>query len=198
MIRTQQIQIKPAHRYYDLLDRFLFASKNLYNCAVYKFRQAIFNKTENVNYYTLDKQLRSECEADYRSLPLAWSAQHVIRLAERSFKGFTAAKAAYSKNPSLFTGRPKLPKYLHKTKGRQVISLNCDTVKDGFLQFPKSFKGFTVKLPEYVGKINVVRIVPRNRHIVVEVVYDDGKTAEMKPDNGKYAGIDFGLDNMTH
>jgi len=141
--------------------------------------------------------LRSECAEDYKSLPLAWSAQHVIRLAERSFKGFIAAKRAYYDKPSEFTGKPKLPRYLHRTKGRQVISLNCSTVKDGYLQFPKSFKGFTVKLPEYVGKINVVRIVPRNRHIVVEVVYDNGKKAEQRSDNGKYAGIDFGLDNLA-
>jgi putative transposase len=197
MIRAQQVQIKPSHSHYKLLDGFLFASKNLYNCAVYQFRQAIFSKTENVGYYTLDKLLRSEYEPDYRAMPTAWSAQQVIMLADKSFKGFNAARKAYNANPSAFTGKPRLPKYLHKTSGRQVISLNCKTVKDGFLQFPKTLNGFTVKLPEYVKFINVVRIVPRNRHIVIEIVYDDGKQAEPMLDNSRYAGIDFGLDNLV-
>jgi len=204
MIRTQQIQIKPTHSHYKLLDGFLFASKNLYNCAVYQFRQAIFSKKENnaekaekVSYYTLDKLLRSEYESNYRAMPTAWSAQHVIRLADKSFKSFNAAKKAYSENPSAFTGRPRLPKYLHKENGRQVISLNCKTVRKGFLQFPKTLKGFTVKLSEHVKNIKVVRIVPRNRHIVIEVVYDDGNQLRPLSDNGKYAGIDFGLDNLA-
>lgn len=197
MIRTQQVQIKPSHSHYKLLDEFLFASKNLYNCAVYQFRQAIFSKTGNVNYYTLDKLLRSEYEPDYRAMPTAWAAQQVIMLADKSFKGFNAARKAYNANPSAFTGRPRLPKYLHKTSGRQVISLYCKTVKDGFLLFPKTLNGFTVKLPERVKAINVVRIVPRNQHIVIEIVYDDGKQIELMPDNGRYAGIDFGLDNLA-
>jgi len=197
MIRTQQVQIKPSHSHYKLLDEFLFASKNLYNCAVYQFRQAIFSKTENVSYYTLDKLLRSEYEPDYRAMPTAWSAQQVIMLADKSFKGFNSARKAYSANPSAFTGRPRLPKYLHKTNGRQVISLNCKTVKDGFLQFPKTLNGFTVRLPKHVKDINVVRIVPRNQHIVIEIVYDDGIQAAPLPDNGRYAGIDFGLDNLA-
>ena len=197
MIRTQQVQIKPSHSHYTLLDEFLFASKNLYNCAVYQFRQAIFSKTENVSYYTLDKLLRSEYESDYRAMPTAWSAQQVIMLADKSFKGFNAARKAYNENPSAFTGRPRLPNYLNKTNGRQVISLNCKTIKNGFLQFPKTFNGFTVKLPEHVKDINVVRIISRNQHIVIEIVYDDGKQVESMPDNGKYAGIDFGLDNLA-
>jgi len=197
MIRTQQVLIKPSHSHYKLLDEFLFASKNLYNCAVYQFRQAIFSKTENVNYYTLDKLLRSEYESDYRAMPTAWAAQQVIMLADKSFKGFYVARKAYNANPSTFTGEPRLPKYLHKTTGRQVISLNCKIVKDDFLQFPKTFNGFTVKLPEHVKDINVVRIVPRNQHIIIEIVYDDGIEVEPLPDNGNYAGIDFGMDNLA-
>ena len=197
MIRTQQVHIKPSHSYYKLLDEFLFASKNLYNCAVYQFRQAIFSKTENVSYYSLDKLLRSEYETAYRAMPTAWSAQQVIMLVAKNFKGFNATKKAYNANPSAFTGKPRLPRYLHKTDGRQVISLDSKTIKDGFLKFPKTFSGFTVKVPEYVKDINVVRIVPRNHHIVIEIVYDDGKQVESLPDNGNYAGIDFGLDNLV-
>jgi len=127
---------------------------------------------------------------------LAWAAQWVIKQAENNFKAFHAACKAYAKTPEKFAGRPKPPKYLDKENGRQMLQLNCKTVKGGKLQFPKIFEGFSIELPEYVNNIQVVRIIPKNRHIVVEVVYRV-EVAEALPDNGLYAGIDLGLDNLA-
>ena len=194
--RTQQIIIKHSNDYYDMLDGFCFKSKNLYNCAVYHFRQALFGNEGWTSYNKLDKQLKTENDgADYRGVPLAWSAQWVIKQAENNFKAFYAACKTYAKTPDKFLGKPKPPGYLDKEKGRQMLQLNCKTVKDGELQFPKTFKGFTVELPGYVQNIQVVRIVPKNKHIVVEVVYKV-KVNDMLPDNGFYAGIDVGYPNF--
>jgi len=180
-----------------MLDDFCFKAKNLYNCAIYHFRQALFGKEERTSYYQLDKQLKTENGgADYRSVPLAWSAQWAIQQAENDFKSFYAACRSYAQSPEKFLGRPRPPKYLDKVNGRQTLQLNCKTIKDGKLQFPKTFQGFAIELPAYVTDIKVVRVVPRNRHIVVEVVYQAAILDE-QPDNGFYAGIDLGLDNLA-
>jgi putative transposase len=180
-----------------MLDDFCFKAKNLYNCAVYHFRQALFGKQEATSYNRLDKQLKAENDGvDYRSIPLAWSAQWVIKQAENNFKAFYAACKSYAKAPEKFLSRPKPPNYLDKVNGRQMLQLNCKTIKDGKLQFPKTYNGFTIKLPDYVKNIQVVRIVPKNRHIVIEVVYRV-EVADKKTDNGFYAGIDLGLDNLA-
>ena len=196
-IRTQQTVIRHSDPYYGMLDGFCFKAKNLHNCAVYHFRQALFGKAEPTSYGKLDKQLKTENGgADYRGLPLAWSAQWVIRQVANDFKGYRASCIAYAKAPGKFTGRPRPPGYLDKAKGRQTFQLNIKKIENGRLQFPKTFGGFTLELPDYVKDIRVVRVVPRNRHVVVEVVYL-ADVAEVRGDNGLYAGIDLGLDNLA-
>ena len=196
-IRTQQTIIRQSDSYYQMLDDFCFKAKNLYNCAIYHFRQALFGKEEQTSYNKLDKQLKTENGGvDYRSIPLAWSAQWVIQQAENDFKAFYAACRSYAESPEKFLGRPRPPKYLDKVNGRQVLQLNCKTIKDGKLQFPKTFQGFEIELPEYVKNIKVARVVPRNRHIVVEVVYQ-AEILDKQLDNGFFAGIDLGLDNLA-
>jgi putative transposase len=127
---------------------------------------------------------------------LAWSAQWVIQQAEDNFKAFYAARSTYASAPDKFLGKPKPPGYLEKEKGRQMFQLNNKTIKEGVLQFPKTFNGFTLALPDYVTQIQVVRVVPKNRHIVIEVVYRL-EIMDEQPDNGFYAGIDLGLDNLA-
>src|SRR5260370_15512723 len=56
----------------------------------------------------------------YKALP-AKVSQHVLKQLADAWKAFREAKAAYEEDPSTFTGRPKLPKYKHKTEGRNVL-----------------------------------------------------------------------------
>ena len=72
-IRTQQTIIRYTDDYFEMLDDFCFKAKNLYNCAIYHFRQALFGREEPTSYNKLDKQLKTENDGvDYRGLPLAW------------------------------------------------------------------------------------------------------------------------------
>ena len=94
-------------------------------------------------------------------------------------------------------GRPKLPKY--KTKGGlSTIIVDNQTAKlrrNGYVEIPCMDK-FKVKLahPETTA-IQEVRIVPQNRRFIVEVVYKTNKITQYKPDNGRYLGIDPGVNN---
>jgi len=197
-MRTYRTILKMNNPYYEMFDGFCFYAKNLYNCAVYHFRQAEFGKTEQTSYEKLDKLLKDENGGkDYRSIPLAWSAQHIIRLAAQNFKAYRKASEDCTKHPEKYLGRPRPPKYLDKEKGRQVFQVNYTKPKNGLLEFKnEKFKGFTLSLPSEIKKIQVVRIVPGNRHIVIEVVYN-AEIDVIKRESGIIAGIDLGLDNLA-
>lgn len=194
--RVEKHVIKPNHPYYSMLDEFCFKSKNLYNFANYQIRQRFCSTGEFINYNTMDKLLKQkDMEFDYRNMPTAQSAQQCLRLLEKNWKSFFASVKDYKKNPSKYTDRPKLPKYLDKN-GRNILILtnsNCK-VKDGVIKFPKTFNGFTIKTN--IESLQQVRILPRNKRIVVEVIYNYN-ASELIDDNGRYLGIDIGLDNLA-
>ena len=179
--RVEKHFISENNPYYLMLDEFCFKSKNLYNFA---------------NYHEMDKLFKQEnMDSDYRSMPISHSAQQCLRLLEKNWKSFFKSIKDWSKNKDKYNGRPKLPKYLPKN-GRNILTLiniNCK-VKDGFIKFPKCFNNFTLKTK--VNNLQQVRILPRNKHIVIEVVYNY-EVKKLKEDNGKYISIDLGLDNLA-
>ena len=194
--RVEKHNIKPTHPYYSMLDEFCFKSKNLYNFANYQIRQKFCETGEFINYSTMDKLLKQkDMEFDYRNMPTAQSAQQCLRLLEKNWKSFFASVKDCKKNPSKYTGRPKLPKYLDKN-GRNILiltNMNCK-VRDSVIVFPKVFNGFTLKTK--VNSLQQIRILPRNKHIIVEVVYNY-ESKDSLEDNRRYLGVDIGLDNLA-
>lgn len=132
---------------------------------------------------------------DYSSMPIAGASQQCLRLLEKNWKSFFVAIKDWTKHKNKYTGRPKLPKY-KKKDGREVLILtNAQAkLKNGYIQFPKSFCGFSIKTN--VDNLQQVRILPRNKHMVIEIVYNL-EVSETKQDNSRYIGIDIGLDNLA-
>ena len=194
--RVEKHFISENNTYYLMLDEFCFKSKNLYNFANYHIRKRFIETGEWLKYNEMDKLFKQEnMDYDYRSMPISHSAQQCLRLLEKNWKSFFKSIKDWSKNKDKYNGRPKLPKYLPKN-GRNILTLvniNCK-VKDGFIKFPKCFNNFTLKTK--VNNLQQVRILPRNKHIVIEVVYNY-EVKKLKEDNGKYISIDLGLDNLA-
>lgn len=138
-------------------------------------------------YYILDKELNHENQIDYRALP-AKVSQQILRLVERNY---TAFFNSYKK-----VKHTKIPKYLDKIKGRQVVIYNRQSLSNKFLRqniikLPKSNIQFKIQN----NNINEVRIVPRNNYILLEVIYEV-KEQKLKSDNHRYMSIDLGIDNL--
>ena len=194
--RVEKHFISENNPYYSMLDEFCFKSKNLYNFANYHVRKRFIETGKWLKYNEMDKLFKQEnMDSDYRSMPISHSAQQCLRLLEKNWKSFFKSIKDWSKNKDKYNGRPKLPKYLPKN-GRNILTLvniNCK-VKDGFIKFPKCFNNFTLKTK--VNNLQQVRILPRNKHIVIEVVYNY-EVKKLKEDNGKYISIDLGLDNLA-
>jgi putative transposase len=200
--KVEKHKIKQSNIYYPLIDSFCFNTKNLYNHANYLIRQEFVSNGNWLRYADLDKTLKADIEhPDYKNMPTAQSAQQLLRLLDRNWKAFFKSIKDWKNNKDKYLGRPKLPKYKDKN-GRYVLTLTNQEVKlkDGILQFPKIFNGFTIK-PLFINKESYVsfrqiRFIPKSSYIEVEVIYN-AEIPEVIGDNNRYYSIDIGLDNLA-
>ncbi len=132
----------------------------------------------------------------YKTLP-AKVSQQILMVLDRNWTSFFEAKKAYEEDPSKFTGCPKLPKYKHKTEGRNILVYTIQAIskkglKRGLIQ--PSMLPIEVKTQH--TDIDQVRIIPRNGYYVVEVVYE--KTPiQANVDPSFCVGIDLGVTNLA-
>src|SRR5713226_2732116 len=191
---TEQHVIRRDDPRYAIIDAAAFASKNLYNAALYEIRQAYILQGKYLNYNAMDKRMQQH-EA-YKALPAKVSQQVLIQL-DKAWTGFFEAREEYWQNPSKFTGHPRLPTYKHKTEGRNLLvytiqAISRKGVKRGLVQ--PSLLAISVKTKH--TDIYQVRIVPRNGYYVVEVVYER-KPIQAKVDPSCCVGIDLGVTNLA-
>jgi putative transposase len=192
---TEQHVIDRNDPRYAVIDAAAFASKNLYNAANYEIRQAFIHENTYLNYHEMQRRMQSH-EA-YKALP-AKVSQEILLVLDRNWrKGFFEALKAYEENPSKFTGRPRLPKYKHKTEGRNVLIYTVQAIskkglKKGLIQ--PSMLPISVKTKQ--KDIDQVRIIPRNGYYVVEVIYTK-EPVQAKVDPSFCVGIDLGVTNLA-
>lgn len=186
--------IKPTDPRYCKIDAACFASKNLYNAALYEVRQVFIFQGIYLNYNEMDKRMKSH-EA-YKALP-AKVAQQVLRLLDKNWQSFFSAIAEWRDHPERFLGRPKLPKYKDKVKGRNILVYTDQAVsKKGLKQGVIKPSQLDIEVVSICPEVDQVRIIPRHGFYVVEVVYEQEREQEpVKAD--LYAGIDLGINNLA-
>lgn len=115
---VEQHTIKSSSVYYNELYDLLYKCKNLYNKRLYVVRQHYFQykddntvKYKYLNYYPLEKKLRTENDVDYRALPTP-VAQQVLMMVDRNFKSFF--NLLNKKNRGEYSEEVRMPKYLNK------------------------------------------------------------------------------------
>src|SRR6266700_6215499 len=193
MLFVEQHCISKKDPRYQVIDEAAFKSKNLYNAALYEMRQAFVHQGISLSYEEMDKRMQPH-EA-YRALP-AKVSQHVLKQLADAWKAFREANVAYEEDPSRFIGRPRLPKYKHKTEGRNILIYTIQALshgKRGLQQgiIKPSMLPIEVKTQQDPQQINQVRIVPRNGHYVVEVVYTK-EPVQANVDTSFCVAIDLG------
>jgi putative transposase len=192
---VEQHVIERSDPRFCLIDATAFASKNLYNVALYEIRQLFIFQGKYPNYSEMDKRMQQH-EA-YKALP-AKVAQKVLDQLDKNWKSFFEARKEYEENPSKFVGRPRLPKYKHKTEGRNILiytvqAISTKGLKRGYIQ--PSMLPISIKT-QHTEDIDQVRIVPRNGYYVVEVVYTK-EPIQAQVDPSFCVGIDLGVTNLA-
>jgi transposase len=115
---TERHIIKSTQHRFAEIDELAFKSKNLYNAANYVIRQSFVYGWGYINYNEMSRLMKSH-EA-YKALP-AKVSQQILMILDKNWKSFFEAVKAYKTDSSKFTGRPKLPKYKDKVKGRNIL-----------------------------------------------------------------------------
>ena len=153
-------------------DQYSQLAKALYNAALFRIRQVFtgWDKGENrtpleqsvfdeiqcaketygtfscrrvLSYPALDKILRATKNPDFfAGLPMQ-TAQSIVRQAVTDFKAWLEALKAYKKNPSSFTGKPRMPRYCKADRKTFKV-----TNQDAALYPSKDGKGCLLKLPK--------------------------------------------------
>jgi putative transposase len=197
---VEQHRIDRHDSRFAALDAATFASKNLYNAANYRMRQAYIHENHRVMAYSALDQLM-QATLEYRALP-AKVAQWALKQVDAAWKSYCAAVAEWSVHPAKFTGHPKLPKYLDK-QGRNLLVYTDQAIS----RDPKN-AGWVVPsgVPIHVAtkhthaEIAQVRIVPKSTHYVVEVVYErepDSTPTSPPLDPTLIASIDIGVNVLA-
>jgi putative transposase len=142
----------------------------------------------------MDKRMQSH-EA-YQALP-AKVAQQVLKLLDKNWQAFFKAIAAWREHPEQFLGRPKLPKYKDKVKGRNILIYTAQAVsKTALKKAVVKPSQLNIEVVSICPEVDQVRIVPGKGFYVVEVVYE--QDCEQEPVNPDlYAGIDLGITNLV-
>ena len=233
-LTDQTILSEGVHKpQYGFADRNSALSKNLYNAALFRLRQVFTGwdktaRTENeeevfreigllkagypsikvgrvLSYKALEKLMRVTGNPDFFSgLPMQ-TAQAVVKRAVQDMKDWLAALKAYRKDPSPFTGKPRMPRYSRNAHKTFTVS-NQDAVlypvyRDG------GFSGMELKLPGIRERILLGHLPESARLREVTFKPYFGKyvmilTLEVQappfyPDMPGLAAIDFGTDNIA-
>lgn len=191
---VEQHIIRKTDPRFAAIDRAAFAAKNLYNAANYLVRQSFIRERRYLGYIEVFHCVKDH-EA-YHALPRKVS-NDILRLLDKNWRACFKALAVWRENPSQFLGRPKLPGYKDKQKGRAILvydfqALSAVGLKRGVV-IPSQLG---IEITTRQRNVKQVRIVPRKSYYVVEVVYErEPSPAAVNP--ALFAGVDLGLNNLA-
>lgn len=190
---TETHQIRPNHKLYSICDELCFKSKNLYNAALFEFRQSYFDKEEDtLTWQNINRIFNQSNQFDYRELPSKVSNTVLKKLGNNISSFWSLVKKPdYNK-------KVRLPKYLHKTDGRFIVEFNKQTFsnkrdEDNNLIICKSSLNLTI--PTKVDNPQQIRIIPKTGCYVIEVIYEIKENKAKQ--NQRVAAIDLGLNNLA-
>jgi putative transposase len=179
---------------FALIDAAAFAAKNLYNAANYVIRQAFIVDGLFLNYQAMHRRMKTT--EPYRALPRKVS-QQVLKLLDGNWQSYFAALKRWEATPEVFTGKPRFPGYLDKTRGRFALVYTLQAIsRPALAQQVIKPSGLAIEVMTRQTGIAQVRIVPRSGCYVVEVIYERAvEPAAVNPE--LVAGIDMGLNNLA-
>jgi putative transposase len=181
---------------YHQIDVAAFASKNLWNAANYLVRQAFINEGRYLNNVAIYHLIKAHDA--YQALPRKVSNQVLLQL-HHAWVAFFEAMQAWRDHPEQFTGRPKLPKYQHKTAGRNVLIYEQGAIWKRQLDqglIAVSGLGVLVQTKQTRKTVKQVRIVPKGDHYAVEIVYQR-EVAPAPVDPALFMAADLGVNILA-
>lgn len=179
-------------------------AKNLYNASLHDVRQHFFNTGEYLTWQSQRVKFVSQNQPDYRALPAKISGE-VLRLVGSNFNSFFGLLKA--KQNGAYNKQVRIPKYLPKNGlttlrvPKDAISIDRDPVENrhGEMIYTHriSPKHLNIEIRTRVANPQFITLTPKHGRVHVSVVYNDGAKPIQLSDNGRYAAIDLGVNNLA-
>ena len=155
-----------------------------------------------ISYFFLEKLMRATNNPDFfAGLPMQ-TAQCVLKQAVSDFKGWIKAVKSYNKDPSSFTGRPKMPNYKKEDKTLNTITFtNQDCViypgrKQDYMKFPKTKAAVNGIYIPANSRLSEVKVKPYYGKLLLLCTFDT-KEEDVKSPGSYSCGLDFGVNNTV-
>lgn len=191
----------------DLVKGKVFNSKKTRKVTRFQMPTA---KNKFISYELLDAVFKMSKNKDYNSLP-SHVDQGVIKSTFNDWSSFFENLKKYKQNPSVYSGRPKPPRY--KTKGstnelyfsNQVCKIKEDKSGKRYLRFPLTKCQFNLSkhLLEKVDadyKLVQVRVQKFYNDVKLEIVLDCSKNMKkmiLEQDISNIMALDLGVNNIV-
>ena len=190
-------------RHTEELGRLFKVSNNLYNQALYLFRQQLDADGTWLWYSDMDKLMKKtlnlEGQCNYKLLKSQCS-QQVLRVLDKNIKAYCKSIKDWKKHSEKYKGMPKMPHYRKRGGMFNLYYTNQScSIKDGRIRLSKDL---FIAIPQWekygdrLKSFHQVRLIPNSRNIKVEIVYEK-EIEQADVDKKKYASIDLGLDNLA-
>lgn len=179
-------------------------SNNLYNQALYIFREMLSKEGKWLSYFELDSIMKNTKNLDgginYKLLK-AQCSQQILRVLDKNIKGYYKSVQDYKKHPNKYKEKPCLPCY--RKRGSEFYL--CYTNQSCKIKYGKIVlsKSLSIGIPQYekyqdlIKDFNQVRIKPLNKGYKVEIIYEVKDTETSKGRREKVSSIDLGIDNLV-
>lgn len=216
MYRTDRIYVNTQHEMFLYFDKLAHKAKNLYNASLFRIRNAFTahgktSLTSNekevldelallkgqedyhvIGYIMLERLMRVTQNPDFfADLPMQ-SAQATVKRACFDFQGWLSALKKYKQNPTLFTAKPRMPKYRKGDITAFTLTNQDAIIYDDELKLPKTKQRLRIR-KRCNARLQEVKVCPVSGGYDVLLVY---KVKDPSVKAGIHsAAVDFGVDN---
>ncbi len=183
MYRTDRIYVNTQHEMFPYFDKLAHKAKNLYNASLFRIRNAFTahsktNLTSNekevlnelallkgqkdyyvLGYGLLQRLMRVTQNPDFfADLPMQ-SAQATVKHACSDFQNWLSALRKYKQNPTLFTGKPRMPRYCKGNITAFTFTNQEAVIYDDELKLPKTKQRLKIR-KRHNAKLQEVKVCP--------------------------------------
>ena len=189
----------------ERLDKMMSDSLAIYDQTLYYQRQKFFETKEQKKIKTYSyNELWNIVKKDsaYKDSNLDISPKtYTIRQVSNMWSAYIKARQSYKNNPKKFTGEPKIPSYLYKSKKFNIVQIDSSRFRkkdENTNTFNLPCSDYKISIPKQI-KLKDVRQVTIQKFygkIKINIVYEEREVKKNDYDLNSSIGIDLGVNNL--
>ena len=189
----------------DRLLAMMSDSLSIYDQTLYYQRQSYFEtkeqgKIKTYSYNDLWNKVKNHEKIKASKLDINIK-QYIVKQVCISWLSFIKSSIEYKKNAAKFTGRPKMPNYLYKTKDYNIVQVDKTRfrkINEEQNSFNLPCSDYSIKVPKQIRLKDVKQVTIQKFYnkIKINIIYEDREVLRNEYDLNSAIGIDLGINNL--